>query len=92
MRFHPGQRVRVAARPKEGHHRTPRYVKGKIGIVDRAHASFANPEVRAYGKDGPMQHLYLVSFAQGDVWSDYRGRPSDRIYVDLFEHWLEEAR
>lgn len=93
MRFHAGQRVRVAARSGEGHHRTPRYVKGKIGIVDRAHASFRNPEARAYGKDGlPMQPLYLVSFSQGDVWSDYRGRASDRIYVDLFEHWLEEAQ
>ena len=31
MRYRAGQRVRVAARPHEGHHRTPGYVKGKIG-------------------------------------------------------------
>jgi nitrile hydratase len=88
-----GERVRVAARPHEGHHRTPGYVKGKTGSVERVHASFTNPETRAYGADGlPKQSLYLVGFAQRDVWPDYRGNSDDKIYVDVFEHWLEEAR
>jgi nitrile hydratase beta subunit-like protein len=93
VRFRCGQRVRVAARPHEGHHRTPGYVKGKIGSVERVHKSFTNPETRAYGADGlPEQTLYLVGFAQRDVWPDYRGGSGDRVYVDLFEHWLEEAK
>jgi len=84
--------VRVAARPHEGHHRTPGYVKGKTGNVERTHTSFKNPETRAYGTDGlPEQQLYLVGFAQRDVWPEYRGDDDDRIYVDVFEHWLEEA-
>ena len=92
MRYRAGQRVRVAARSHEGHHRTPAYVKGKIGCVDRVYTSFTNPETRAYGKDGlPKQPLYLVRFAQRDVWPDYRGRAGDRIYADVFEHWLEET-
>ena len=92
MMYRSGQRVRVAARPHLGHHRTPGYVKGKTGIVERVHASFTNPETRAYGGDGlPEQPLYLVGFAQRDVWPDYAGPRSDRIYLDLFEHWLEDA-
>lgn len=92
MRYRVGQRVRVAARRHEGHHRTPGYVKGKSGSIERVHASFTNPETRAYGSDGlPSQTLYLVGFAQRDLWPEYRGRPSDRISVDVFEHWLEEA-
>jgi nitrile hydratase beta subunit-like protein len=92
VRFHPGQRVRVAARSHEGHHRTPGYVKGTIGSVEEVHGPFRNPETRAYGEDGlPEQSLYLVSFAQHDVWPDYRGLARDRIYIDLFEHWLEEV-
>jgi nitrile hydratase subunit beta len=92
LRYRPGQRVRVAARPLGTHHRTPGYLKGKTGSVERVHASFTNPETRAYGSDGlPKQPLYLVGFAQHDVWPDYRGHGDDRIYVDLFEHWLEEA-
>jgi nitrile hydratase len=85
--------VQVAARPHEGHHRTPGYLKGKIGIIERKHASFTNPETRAYGTDGlPKQPLYLVSFAQHDVWSAYRGRGDDRICADVFEHWLEVVK
>ena len=92
MTYRPGMRVRVAARPHEGHHRTPGYVKGKTGRVEQVHSSFPNPETRAYGGDGlPEQQLYLVGFSQSDVWSDYRGKAGDRIYVDVFEHWLEEA-
>jgi hypothetical protein len=92
VRYRRGQRVRVAARPHEGHHRTPDYLKGKVGRVERAHSAFTNPETRAYGRDGiPEQPLYLVAFAQREIWPDYRGAAEDRIYVDVFEHWLEEA-
>ena len=90
MRYRAGQPVRVADRAHEGHHRTPGYLKGRNGSVERAHASFTNPETRAYGADGlPKQPLYLVSFAQRDVWPEYRGAASDRLYADVFEHWLE---
>jgi nitrile hydratase len=85
--------VRVAARPHDGHHRTPGYLKGRIGRVERIHGAYANPESRAYGGDGlPERPLYLVSFAPRDVWPDQRGRPGDRIYADVFEHWLEAAQ
>ena len=82
MSYRPGQHVRVSTRPHDGHHRTPGYIKGRVGTIARCHASFRNPETRAYGADGlPEQALYLVSFADG----------ADRIYADIFEHWLEEA-
>ena len=90
MSFRPGQRVRVASRPHEGHHRTPGYLKGKTGSVERLHGAFTNPETRAYGGDGlPEQPLYNVTFSQSEVWADYAGRAGDRIYVDVYEHWLE---
>jgi nitrile hydratase subunit beta len=82
MTYRVGQRVRVAARPHEGHHRTPGYCKGKTGRIERVHASFTNPETRAYGADGlPEQRLYSVGFDAGD----------HHVYADIFEHWLEEA-
>lgn len=84
-----GQPVRVADREHPGHHRTPGYLKGKTGRVEHLHASFANPETHAYGADGlPLQPLYLVSFARREVWPDANST-TDRIYADVFEHWLE---
>jgi nitrile hydratase len=92
MRFRPGQRVRVAARTHDGHNRTPGYLKDKCGSIERAHGAFTNPETRAYGADGvPLQPLYLVGFAQREVWPDYAGDAGDRLYVDVFEHWLEDV-
>jgi nitrile hydratase subunit beta len=90
MTFHVGQKVRVSARGHAGHHRTPGYIKGKVGTVERDHGRFTNPETRAYGSDGlPAQSLYLIGFDQAAVWPHHAGR--DRIFVDVFEHWLEEA-
>jgi hypothetical protein len=67
-------------------------VKGKVGAVERVHPTFTNPETRAYGSDGlPELRLYLVGFDQEDLWEGYRGRGSERLYADLFEHWLEPA-
>jgi Nitrile hydratase beta subunit, C-terminal len=90
MMFSPGQRVRVSDRAHAGHHRTPGYIKGKTGTVERVHGEFTNPETRAYGDDGlPKQPLYLVGFEQRAVWPRYERR--DRILLDVYEHWLEEA-
>jgi nitrile hydratase len=83
MTFRVGDRVRVSDRAHEGHHRTPAYVKGRSGRVERVHGAFRNPETRAYGEDGlPERVLYQVVF---DL------EPA-RIYVDVFQHWLEEER
>ena len=83
MSLEVGQRVEISARPHDGHHRTPAYVKGRAGTVVRAQGQFRNPETRAYGEDGlPERELYLVAL-------DADG--AERVYVDVFEHWLEPA-
>jgi nitrile hydratase beta subunit-like protein len=87
MTYEVGQQVRVAAREHEGHHRTPAYVKGKSGRVDRVHDTFKNPETRAYGGDGlPEQRLYLVGFDANDLWPG----ATHRLELDVYEHWLED--
>ena len=92
MTFAPGDTVRVSDRPHAGHHRTPGYLKGRTGTVELAHDRFRSPESRAYGGGGePRQQLYLVGFAQPDLWPAYRGALGDRLLVDVFEHWLEPA-
>jgi nitrile hydratase subunit beta len=88
-RFSPGTAVRVRDLPVQGHMRTPGYIRGRQGWIERCHGQFADPEQRAYGSDGlPAKPLYLVRFRQADVWPGY-GPPSDSLVLDLFEHWLE---
>jgi nitrile hydratase subunit beta len=91
MTFAVGDEVRVADRTHVGHHRTPGYLKGKRGTVVRAHRTFTNPETRAYGDDGlPRLRLYFVEFGHDEVRATSAGT-RDRLYADLFEHWLEPA-
>ena len=92
MTFSPGQRVRVAARDHQGHHRTPGYLKGGAGEVERVHGAFTDPETRAYGADGlPRRTLYRVGFSQRELFPEHEGAAGDRLYADVFEHWLEEV-
>ena len=74
-RFQPGHRVAVRLAYPPGHVRTPYYVRGKAGIVERLCGVYGNPEELAYARSGlPRQPLYRVRFRQGDVWPDYAGR------------------
>jgi len=73
-----------------GHIRTPWYIRGKTGVVERICGDFGNPEELAYGRDGkPKQPLYRVRFMQNEVWEDYTENPSDTVDIEIFEHWLE---
>jgi nitrile hydratase len=73
--------------------RTPWYIRGRTGEVERLCGAFANPEELAYNRDGlPRQPLYRVRFRQREVWPDYGGSERDTIDVEIYQHWLEEAR
>jgi nitrile hydratase subunit beta len=89
-RFAPGDRVAIRRSASPGHVRTPHYVRGRVGVVERVCGAFANPEELAYGRDGlPARPLYRVRFLQADLWPDYRGSAADSVEVEVHEHWLE---
>ena len=92
-RFLAGQRVRVKdARPERIarlHLRTPHYVRGRTGLVERALGTFPNPEDIAFNRPAAPRVLYHVIFDQPPVWNE--GEPGDTLLIELFEHWLEEA-
>ena len=98
-RFQAGDRVRVQLRDPPGHVRTPRYLRGKHGVVLRALGAFAFPEELAYGRPGlPRQTLYMVRFALGEVWAgraaettgaDPAFAPGDTLTADIYESWLD---
>jgi nitrile hydratase len=89
-RFRPGDRVAVRVAYPLGHVRTPYYIRGKSGVVDRLCGAFGNPEELAYARTGlPRQPLYRVRFGQDDVWPDYDGQPADTVDIEIYQHWLE---
>lgn len=92
IKFQPGDhvRIRVCQGDDKSHIRTPRYIQGLPGIVERVHGIYLNPESLAYGGSGsPAVPLYMVNFEQRTVWGQYRGGSRDRLCLDIFEHWLE---
>jgi len=91
-RFSPGDPVQVQDIRPPGHIRTPLYVRGKTGTIERICGLFANPEELAFGRDGlPLRPLYRVQFEQAELWPDYDGPAGDAVEVEIFEHWLEPA-
>jgi hypothetical protein len=89
-RFRPGDRVAVRAAYPIGHVRTPFYIRGKRGVIERFCGVFGNPEELAYGRSGlPKQPLYRVRFLQREVWPGYEGHAADSVDVEIYQHWLE---
>jgi len=87
--FRPGDRVRVRAAYPIGHVRTPYYVRGKSGVIERICGSFPNPEELAYARPGlPELPLYRVRFLQLELWPQYAGNPADVLDAEIYQHWL----
>ena len=89
-RFTTGDRVRIAARFEERHHRVPAYVKGHVGTIERVCLAHPQPEHGAYHNlDEPKETVYRVRLNQVDLWPDYDGPADDTLEIEIFEHWLE---
>jgi hypothetical protein len=88
--FKTGDLVAVRVAYPIGHVRTPYYIRGKSGTVERLCGIYGNPEELAYARSGePRQPLYRVRFLQRDVWPDYKGSPTDSVDVEIYQNWLE---
>ena len=90
--YKAGDNVRVRKVDSLGHIRTPHYIRGKSGVIERFVGYFKNPEELAYGRSGePKRALYRVRFVQSDVWPDYDGASGDTVDIDIYEHWLQKV-
>lgn len=91
-RLSPGQRVRVRDDWPETrgpcHIRTPHYLRGEAGTVQRHLGDFPNPEDLAFARPAARVPLYHVRFDMPAVWHG-EGRAGDELQVEIFEHWLE---
>ena len=90
-KFPIGAPVRVRVAFPVGHNRTPGYIRGKRGVIERLCGEFRNPEELAYGRSGALEPMYRVRFALSEVWPAKDAAARDTIDVELYEHWLEPA-
>jgi nitrile hydratase len=80
--------MRVRAMFPPGHVRTPSYLRGKIGTIERQLGPFGNPEQLAYRQKPDQKILYRVRFRMGDIW-DNPENPDDTLDAEIYAHWLE---
>lgn len=83
-RFLPGDRVRVLSERTGGNPRTPRYVRGRTGVVTARHGVIDNPLDHHH----PYPPLYSVEFRVEDLAGP---GGDDLVVADLHEEWLEPA-
>ncbi len=83
-RLRVGAPVQVEQANPAGNPRTPRYIRGKTGIVTILHGSIVNP----IDHHGIYPPLCSVLFRVCDVFG---GNSKDTLSVDLHEDWLKTA-
>lgn len=84
-----GDKVRVRALVPPGHVRTPWYLRGKNGVIERRLGTTMNPEQLAYGLKSGDVELLRVRFTMREVWGEDCECPDDTLDAEIFAHWLE---
>lgn len=88
--FAVGDRVRARVMNPTGHTRLPRYVRGRVGVIERLHGGHVFPDRHAHGEGEDPHHLYCVRFEARELWGpDAPAR--DSVRLDLWEPYLERA-
>jgi nitrile hydratase len=88
--FAVGERVRALNLNPTGHTRLPRYVRGRVGVVERRHGAHVFPDVHAHGGGESPRPLYTVRFTARELWGP-EAPARDSVSLDLWEPYLERA-
>jgi nitrile hydratase beta subunit len=87
--FSLGDRVRARMRQPTAHTREPRYVRGRVGVVEHHYGGEPLPELAGEGIRRE-EHLYRVRFEARELWGA-KAHTHDSVYIDLVESYLEVA-
>ncbi len=85
--FQVGDHVRVINSHPEGHTRMPRYVRGRVGVIDHYNGVHVFADANALGQRvGEPQ--YSVRFSARELWGN-DAAAADGVYLDLWQPYLE---
>ncbi|NTF47019.1 nitrile hydratase subunit beta [Rhizobium rhizogenes] len=87
-RFRPGQQVRAKNLQSPGHTRLVRYVKGKVGVVEKDFGVFTLPDTMAHGNIPTPQHVYSIAFSSEELWGP-QADPKNSFRIGLWEDYLD---
>jgi nitrile hydratase len=88
--FKAGQRVRAREMNPVGHTRLPRYVRGKVGTIERNAGVEELQDSDIEGLGPKQQPVYTVRFAARELWGE-QASPRDSVYVAMWEGYLDSA-
>jgi nitrile hydratase beta subunit len=86
--FRAGDKVRARNLNPAGHTRLPRYVRGRMGVVERCHGAHVFPDSHAHGGGEDPRPLYTVRFTARELWGPDAAE-RDSVSLDLWEPYLE---
>jgi nitrile hydratase subunit beta len=87
-RFREGDRVRAKNINPVTHTRLPRYVRGKIGVVEAIRGCHVFPDTAALGAGENPQWLYTVVFSARELWGE-DADPAVKVSIEAFEPYLD---
>jgi nitrile hydratase subunit beta len=86
--FAEGDAVRARNLHPAGHTRLPRYVRGRLGRVERVHGAHVFPDSAAHDRGEAPQWLYTVRFEGRELWGP-EGDPNLAVSINAWESYLE---
>lgn len=87
-RFAPGDRVRAKNIHPPTHTRLPRYVRGRVGTVERVQGCHVFPDTSAHDRGDDPQWLYTVRFDGPELWGP-DADPTVSVSIEAFEPYLD---
>jgi nitrile hydratase subunit beta len=88
--FKAGDRVRTKNMHPTTHTRLPRYVRGRLGVIERVLGCQVFPDSSALGNGDDPRWLYTVVFEGRELWGTDTD-PTLKVSIDAFEPYLERA-
>ncbi|MBV8917187.1 nitrile hydratase subunit beta [Bradyrhizobium sp.] len=87
-KFKIGDRARARNIHPATHTRLPRYVRGRVGVVERVHGCHVFPDSAAQEAGENPQWLYTIVFEGTELWGA-DSDPTVKVSIDAFEPYLE---
>ncbi len=87
-KFSVGQAVRTVLINPKHHTRLPRYVRGRVGVIQAHHGGHVFPDDAARANPS-VKHLYTVTFDAKALWGE--DTTANAVSVDCWEPYLVAA-